>query len=134
MQNYIWRKNDTLGGLSNSIGVITTQSTKERMMTYFKDYFERDMLRVKSEELIDEMKTIRRDGATISAPGRAKDDRVLATAMAAMAFAEQVQPQLIARRITRETANHHIEDNGAAGHAVGRNVSDYLRRIGFGDG
>jgi hypothetical protein len=133
MQNYIWRKNDTLGGLSNSIGVITTQATKERMMTYFKDYFERDMLKVRSEDLLEEMKTIRRDGSTISAPGRSKDDRVLATAMATMAFAEQVQPQLIARRITRGTSNDDDPNgNGPAGAAVNKNVSDYLKRIGFG--
>jgi len=131
MQNYIWRKNDTLGGLSNSIGVITTQSTKERMMTYFKDYFERDMLKVRSEELLEEMKTIRRDGATISAPGRSKDDRVLATAMATMAFAEQVQPQLIARRITRDVSQK-TQDKTPEELAVGKNVSDYLKRIGFG--
>ena len=131
MQNYIWRKNDTLGGPSNSIGTITTQATKERMMTYFKDYFERDMLKVRSEDLLEEMKTIRRDGAQISAPGRSKDDRVLATAMATMAFAEQVQPQLIARRITRDVS-HKTEDKTPEELAVGKNVSDYLKRIGFG--
>lgn len=133
MQNYIWRKNDTLGGLSNSIGVITTQATKERMMTYFKDYFERDMLTVKSEELIEEMKTIRREGSSIMAPGRSKDDRVMATAMATMAWAEQVQPQLILRRITRDNSRDPDPDgNGPAGQAVGRNIKDYLARIGFG--
>lgn len=133
MQNYIWRKNDTLGGLSNSIGVITTQATKERMMTYFKDYFERDMLTVQSEELIEEMKTIRREGSSIMAPGRSKDDRVLATAMATMAWAEQVQPQLIMRRITREnTRDPDPATTGAASEAIGRSVKDYLRRINYG--
>lgn len=131
MQNYIWRKNDTLGGLSNSIGVITTQATKERMMTYFKDYFERDMLLVRSEDLIEEMKTIRREGSSIMAPGRSKDDRVLATAMATMAFAEQVQPQLILRRITRDVSQKQ-QDYTPEQIAVGRNITDYLKRIGFG--
>ena len=130
MQNYIWRKNDTLGGLSNSIGVITTQATKERMMTYFKDYFERDMLTVRSEELIEEMKTIRREGSSIMAPGRSKDDRVMATAMATMAWAEQVQPQLIMRQITR-TVSKTQENYTPEQIAVGRNVSDYLKRIGL---
>ena len=130
MQNYIWRKNDTLGGLSNSIGVITTQATKERMMTYFKDYFERDMLTVRSEELIEEMKTIRREGSSIMAPGRSKDDRVMATAMATMAWAEQVQPQLIMRQITRNVSKTQ-ENYTPEQIAVGRNVSDYLKRIGL---
>jgi len=41
MSNYIWRRNDTMGGVSNSMGWITTQGTKERMMNYTKDLFER---------------------------------------------------------------------------------------------
>jgi hypothetical protein len=131
MQNYIWRKNDTLGGLTNSIGWITTQASKERMLSYFKDYFERDMLIVRSEDLLDEMKTIRRDGGTISAPGRSKDDRVMAAGLAAAAFAEQVQPQLIGRRITREVSNIQ-QDYTPEQLSVGKNVSNYLKNIGFG--
>jgi hypothetical protein len=131
MKNYIWRKNDTLGGLSNSIGWITTQASKERMLSYYKDYFERDMLVVRSEDLLDEMKTIRRDGGTISAPGRSKDDRVMAAGLAAAAYAEQVQPQLLARRITRDM-QHKTEDRTAGELAVGKNVSNYLKNIGFG--
>ena len=131
MQNYIWRKNDTLGGLTNSIGWITTQASKERMLSYFKDYFERDMLVVRSEDLLDEMKTIRRDGGTISAPGRSKDDRVMAAGLAAAAFAEQVQPQLIGRRITREVSNIQ-QDYTPEQLSVGKNVSNYLKNIGFG--
>lgn len=131
MQNYIWRKNDTLGGLTNSIGWITTQASKERMLSYYKDYFERDMMTVRSEELLEEMKTIRRDGGTIAAPGRSKDDRVMATGLAAAAFAEQVQPQLLVRRITRDVSQKQ-QDYTPEELTVGRNVSDYLRRIGFG--
>ena len=47
MTNYIWRRNDTIGGnLSNAIGFQTTAATKERMMNYMKDYFERQMMDV----------------------------------------------------------------------------------------
>jgi hypothetical protein len=130
MTNYIWRRNDTFGGLSNAIGWNTTQSTKERMMNYLKDYFERQMLTIRSEDLIDEMKSIRRDGASIQAPGRGKDDRVIAAALASAAYAEQVQPRLMAANIYRKVsdaqANHTPEEL-----LVGRNVSDYLKRIGM---
>ena len=44
MSNYIWRRNDSLGGMSNSIGWLTTSSSKERMLNYMKDYFEREMM------------------------------------------------------------------------------------------
>jgi hypothetical protein len=129
MSNYIWRRNDTLGGMSNSIGWLTTAATKERMLSYMKDYFERGMLDVYSTDLIEEMKTIVRDGSSIMASGRNKDDRVIATALAAAAYAEQVQPRLIAQKITKNVSR--VQENSTPEEiAVGRNVSDYLKRIG----
>jgi hypothetical protein len=130
MSNYIWRRNDTLGGISNSIGWITTSQTKERMLSYMKDYFERNMMAVYSTELIDEMKTIVREGSSIQATGRNKDDRVMASALACAAFAEQVQPKLINMKITREMSRK-TDDMTPEQVAVGRNVSDYLKRIGI---
>lgn len=130
MQNYLWRKNDSLGGISNSIGWVTSHGSKERMLAYFKDYFEREMMTVRSMDLVEEMKSIRREGGTIAAPGRSKDDRVMATGLASAAFAEQVQPQLIARRITRKVSGEQ-EKYTPEQIAVGRNVSDYLKKIGI---
>jgi hypothetical protein len=130
MTNYIWRRNDTLGGLSNSIGYLTTSNSKERMLQYMKDYFEREMMKVRSMDTLEEMKTIVREDGFIGAPGRAKDDRVIACALAAVAYAEQVQPRLIMQKITREVS-HKQEDYTPEQVAVGRNVSDYLKRIGM---
>ena len=130
MSNYIWRRNDTLGGLSNSIGWLTTSSSKERMLSYMKDYFERGMMDVFSVDLIDEMKTIIRETAAIHASGRNKDDRVMAAALATAAYAEQVQPRLIAQKITRHVSR--VQDDSTPEQiAVGRNVADYLKRIGI---
>jgi len=130
MQNYIWRRNDTMGGLSNSIGYLTTSNSKERMLNYMKDYFERQMMTIRSMDTLEEMKGIVREDGFIGAPGRAKDDRVIATALAAVAFAEQVQPRLIAQRITKEVSRAQ-EEFTPEQVAVGRNVSDYLKRIGM---
>ena len=129
MQNYIWRRNDTLGGVSNSIGWMTTAATKERMLTYMKDYFERGMMDIWDMDTIEEMKTTIRDGGSIEASGRNKDDRVIACALASAAFAEQVQPRLIAQKITR-TISRTQDDFTPEQLTVGRNVSDYLKRIG----
>jgi hypothetical protein len=129
MTNYIWRRNDTLGGTSNSIGWLTTAQSKERMLSYMKDYFERSMLAIYSMDLLEEMKTIVRDGGSIMASGRNKDDRVIATALAVAAFAEQVQPRLIGQKITRDVSKSQ-ENHTPEQLAVGRNVSDYLKRIG----
>ena len=133
MTNYLWRRNDNMGGVTNSIGWQTTSQTKERMLSYMKDYFERGMMEVLSIDTIEEMKTIIRDGASIEASGRNKDDRVIASALACAAFAEQVQPRLIQMRLTRERSKklEPKQDNGAIGDISQRTVGDYLKRIGF---
>ena len=129
MQNYIWRRNDTMGGVSNSIGWLTTSATKERMLTYMKDYFEREMMNIYDMDTIEEMKTMTRQDGGIYASGRNKDDRVIAAALATAAFAEQVQPRMIAQKITRSISKLQ-EEFTPEQLAVGRNVSDYLKRIG----
>ena len=77
----------------------------------------------------DEMKTIVRDGGSIEASGRNKDDRVIASALAAAAYAEQVQPRLIQMKISRDVSRQQ-ENMTPEEVAVGRNVSDYLKKIG----
>jgi len=130
MTNYIWRKNDTLGGISNSIGWLTTQGSKERMMNYTKDYFERQMMSVVSMETLEEMKGIVREGGSIHAPGRGKDDRVIAMALACAAYAEQLQPRLLMERLTRQVS-HAQECITPEELSVGRNVSTYLKKLGM---
>jgi len=130
MTNYIWRKNDTLGGISNSIGWLTTQGSKERMMNYTKDYFERQMMNVVSMDTLEEMKGIVREGGSIHAPGRGKDDRVIAMALACAAYAEQLQPRLLMERLTRQVSNAQ-ELITPEELSVGRNVSTYLKRLGM---
>lgn len=129
MSNYIWRRNDTMGGLSNSLGWLTTAATKERMMNYTKDLFERGMLDVYSVDTIEEMKTIIRDGASIEASGRNKDDRVMAMALACAAYSEQVQPQLIQRKLSRKVSREQ-ETKTPEQLSVGKGVSNYLKAIG----
>lgn len=130
MSNYIWRRNDSLSGMSNSKGWVTTASSKERMLNYTKDFFERGMMNVYSTELIDEMKNVVREDGFLGATGRNKDDRVIAAALATAAFAEQLQPRLIAEGITREgeaKRNEYTPEQWAAE----RNVANYLKAIGL---
>jgi hypothetical protein len=76
------------------------------------------------------MKTIVREGSSIEATGRNKDDRVMAAALATAAYAEQVQPRLIAQKLTRENSRK-TDEMTPEQVSVGRNVSDYLKRIGI---
>ena len=129
MQNYIWRRNDTMGGLSNSIGFLTTSSSKERMLSYMKDYFERGMMGIFSMDSLEEMKGIVREDGFIGAPGRGKDDRVIAAALATIAWAEQVQPRLIGMRLSKDMSLKQDQYTPEQ-IAVGKNVSNYLKMIG----
>lgn len=131
MQNYMWRRNDSMNGPSNSIGWMTTGPTKERMLSYMKDYFERGMMAIYSPDCLEEMKTIVREGGGIQASGRNKDDRVIASALASAAFAEQLQPRLIQSRITREASKRQDQTHGPNGDVGQRQVADYLKRIGI---
>ena len=130
MTNYLWRRQDSLGGPTNSIGWLTTSASKERMLAYMKDYFERGMLAIYSLDTLDEMKTIVRDGGSIEASGRNKDDRVIASALACAAYAEQVQPRLIQMKITRDVSRKKDAHNEPVGEAMNNNVGNYLKKIG----
>ena len=130
MTNYLWRRQDSLGGPTNSIGWLTTSASKERMLAYMKDYFERGMLAIYSLDTLDEMKTIVRDGGSIEASGRNKDDRVIASALACAAYAEQVQPRLIQMKITRDVSRKKDAHNEPVGEAMNKTVGNYLKKIG----
>jgi hypothetical protein len=55
---------------------------------------------------------------------------VIASALAAVAYAEQIQPRLIAHKLSRHVSEAQ-EAYSPEQIAVGRNVSDYLKRIGM---
>ena len=55
---------------------------------------------------------------------------MIASALACVAYGEQVQPRLIAAKITRQVSR--VQDDFTPEQlTVGRNVSDYLKRIGI---
>ena len=76
------------------------------------------------------MKSIVREDGFIGAPGRGKDDRVIACALAVAAYAEQLQPRLLQMKITREVSKAQ-EIMSPEEIAVGKNVSNYLKYIGI---
>ena len=80
-------------------------------------------------DTLEEMKGIVRENGFIGAPGRGKDDRVIAAALATIAWAEQVQPRLIGMRLSKEMSLKQDEYTPEQ-LAVGKNVSNYLKMIG----
>jgi hypothetical protein len=126
IQNYLYKRLDSFGA-PGAFHWKTTTDTKERAFNLTKDCFERGIMVVRSKEMIDEMKNVIRDGGTIGAPGRGKDDRVVAASLAAVAWADYVRIRLVQMGMTRDAAK--IKDAQKDGNA--NNVSGFLKNIGL---
>jgi hypothetical protein len=100
------------------------------MLNYFKDYFERGMMNVYSMDLLEEMKSVVRDQGSIAAYGRNKDDRVIATALGCVAFAEQLMPRLLQMRMTRDRKEEAVSPVQVP--VVDKQINNYLKAIGVG--
>ena len=123
IQSYLYKRLDSFGA-PNAYMWKTTTDTKERMMNIYKDMFERGMLIVKSKDALDEMKNVTRDDGFLGAPGRGKDDRVIAGALAAVAWADQLRMRLVQGGITRANKDGNASQQG-------NNVLSYLKNIGI---
>lgn len=114
LQNYTFRRQDSFG---NATGFHTISNTreKERMMTLFRDGFERKQIKVNSRDCLDEMRRVERDEGIIGAPDRQKDDRVLGSALATTAYVDFLLPRLMGARpggLSRAVAKADGENAG----------------------
>ena len=102
VRTYIYSRTDSLGAGYNWHWK-TNQGTKVQVMERLRDFVANGKLHVRSMSLIDEMKTIAREGDSISAPGSMKDDRVFASAIACHAWETKMLPNLLVQKRTRES-------------------------------
>ena len=129
IQNYLYKRHDSISG-SYNYHWKTDLNTKERMMNAFKDGFERGIIQTASAELLEEMKKIQREeNGDIAAPGRSKDDRVIASGLCTVAWADFLRLQLAARGITRARTKERATQTPTS--AIGRNVMGYLQAMGM---
>lgn len=100
VRNYMYSRSD-----SSSPGQCymwkTTQQLKVAIMERMRDFTNNGMLRIKSQETLEEMRTVAREGDSIEASGTAKDDRVISLAMGIRCWDERVRRSLIASKRTR---------------------------------
>lgn len=126
IQNFMYKRPDSFGAPS----AYHTQSStreKERMFNVFKDGFERGMIKVVSKDCIDEMNNIERQDGFLGAPGRGKDDRVVAAALATIAWTDFVRLRLVQQGLSKnEVAQRDQSNKGGQS-----NVATYLRAIGM---
>jgi hypothetical protein len=130
VRTYLYRRYDSLYSQPTAIHTQTTHQQKERYMGCFKDYFERGFLVVRSRELLEEMKTIvRTDSGSLSASSKKKDDRVIAAALAVIAWNDQIRSGLMIHQKSYEKAHKPPEQAQEA--ISSRLVVNMLERAGI---
>jgi hypothetical protein len=125
MRHYLYKKIDTLSG-DLAFQWKTSHDLKLRMMNSFKDAFELGRVHLSSVPCLEEMRRIINDEGSIESEGRAKDDRVIAAALAYQAYQTWVQPKMKAMGMTVEKGAKIEHDGGEK--PINRVILDYLKR------
>jgi hypothetical protein len=107
---------------------------KERMMNTFRDYVERKMAHPVSKELISEMTSSQRVGGQApAAPDHRKDDRVIAAALAILAWNDQVRTRLMSQGMMHANEESIKQDENLQGIQIAgpRMVRSYMKDLGI---
>ena len=133
MREFMYRKYDSVYGSAGALHTQTTFQMKERMMNNMRDYIERNMATISSKELLEEMKSIVREGGSApSASSNAHDDRVIAAALALLAWNDQVRTRLMTLNLYKQSEEEEIARATKSGIEVAGPslVRSYLKDIG----
>lgn len=127
IRDYMWKKQDSMvGGFAWQWQ--TNAREKVRMMSTFRSYFERDgMIELNSPACIQQLRNIHRQGDSIGGEGRAKDDRVIAAAIATIAWNDWVMVEMQAAGRTYQV-EHRPDEIRQAYSPLERSLVNYLRR------
>jgi hypothetical protein len=102
VRQYIYSRPDSLAGGGSAWHWKTSVQTKVMILEELRGFVSNGQLRIRSHDLIEEMKTIARDGDSIAAEGNMKDDRVLSAAMAVHYWDSKIRRNLIIQKRTRD--------------------------------
>ncbi len=100
VKTYIFTRPDSMGQGYNYHWITNTRY-KVMIMEQLRDVASNGKLRIRSMELIEEMRSISRDGDSIGAPSSMRDDRAVAMALAAYYWASRIRQGLVSQRRTR---------------------------------
>lgn len=105
----------------------TNINTKLIIMNQVRDAFAMNQLDIRSQLLLEEMQRVVQDGAQIEADGRAKDDRVFATALVVRAWIDSCRSSLMLRGMTQEKVqrDEHIAKNDPRATMVGNVLAQF---------
>ena len=102
VRTYVYSRPDSLQG-GAALHIKTTAALKITLMEALRNHVSSGKFRIRSMDLVSEMKSIAREGDTIKAPGAMKDDRVLAASFAINCWETGPRRILMAANRTRES-------------------------------
>jgi hypothetical protein len=100
LTQYLYRRSDSLMGGGFNYQMRTTLESKFHFMTQFADRFMLNEFIVNSVPALEEMKRLKKDGRSIEADGKAKDDRPIALGLATRAYMDDERKLLVAKNAT----------------------------------
>jgi hypothetical protein len=101
VKTYIYTRPDAMGAGSNWHWSTNTK-LKILILERMRDFVSTAKMHIRSAALIEEMKTIAREGDSIGAPQSMRDDRVVAAALASYFWDTKIKNNMISQRRTRE--------------------------------
>jgi hypothetical protein len=98
-------RQDSIRGTPTAYQWQTNPREKIRMMSNLRSYFEREIIEMNSPACLQQFRNIHRNGDQIGGEGRAKDDRVIALAIATVAWSDWIMAEMMAagRTFQRES-------------------------------
>ena len=108
IRDYLWKKQDSIHG-NFAYQWQTNPKEKIRMMSTLRSYFEREIIELNSPACIQQFRNIHRNGDQIGGEGRAKDDRVIALAIATVAWNDWIMGEMQAMQRTYARENRGDE-------------------------
>ncbi len=100
VKNYFYWRSDSMSP-SRAEQWRTQVRTKVWIMERLRDFVSNGMLRIRSLAVIDEMNSVAREGDSIKAQGRKKDDRVMALAMGIRMWETRIRKMMLSQGRTR---------------------------------
>ena len=101
VKTYIYTRVDAMGMGANYHWEANTKR-KIMILERLRDFVSSGKMHIRSAALVEEMKTIAREGDHIGAPQSMRDDRVISAAMAAYYWDTKIKNNLITQRRTRD--------------------------------
>ena len=129
MRDYLWKKQDSMAG-GYAYQWQTNAKEKIRMMSNLRSYFERGMVGIRSRDCVQQFRNIHRQGDQIGGEGRAKDDMVIALAIAVVAWNDHIMGEM---QVTNRTCAYENRppDVQRANTPIERGVMRYLQSQGI---